>query len=35
MRTKHISIVLLGVILAGACGFYGGTLYAKSKIATV
>jgi len=35
MRTKYISIILLGVILAGVCGFYGGTLYAKSKIATV
>lgn len=31
MQPKHISIILIGAALAGACGFYGGTLYAKSK----
>lgn len=31
MQTKHVSIILAGVILAGACGFYGGNLYAKSR----
>jgi hypothetical protein len=31
MQSKHISIILVGVILAGACGFYGGNIYAKSK----
>ena len=34
MQTKHISIILVGIILAGACGFYGGTLYAKSRSGT-
>ncbi len=31
MQTKHISIILVGVVLAGACGFYGGTLFAKPR----
>jgi hypothetical protein len=31
MQPKHISLILVGVILAGACGFYGGTTFAKSR----
>lgn len=29
---KNIAIVVLGAILVGAIGFYGGTLYQKSKV---